>query len=167
MSSALVTASLIGLAGLVYATLLGYGIASAADVLNHTTVGTFFTLTVLLSHSMTLFYVIGRGKAVREAVTDGNLSPELTATTAAARKPVLLAAPIAILLTMGAAIAGAGVDTGMLPAGAHALFALAAIVGNMLALRREIAAMTATTRVVDEVNALLAGDSPPRATDGR
>lgn len=156
----MITASLIGLGGLVYATLLGYGIAASADVLNHTTVGTFFTLMVLLSHSMTMFYVIGRGKAVREAVADGNLSLELNTVVAAARKPVLLAAPIAILLTMGAAILGAGVDTGVLPAGVHALFALAAIVGNVLALRSEIAAMTATTRIVDEVNALLAGNPP-------
>ena len=112
MSAALITAILIGLGGLVYSAFLGYVAATSADVLTHTTLGIFFTLITLLAHSMAMFYLIGKGKAVREAVTEGNLSPDLYAAVARARKPVFSIATIAMLVTMTTAIIGGGVDSG-------------------------------------------------------
>ena len=159
MSAALITAILIGFGGLVYSAFLGYVAATSADVLRHTSLGIFFTLITLLAHSMTMFYLIGKGKAVREAVTEGNLSPDLYAAVARARKPVFSIATIAMLVTMTTAIVGGGVDTGALPAGVHALIALSAIVANGMALRTELAAMTASSRIVAEVDSLLAGDA--------
>jgi hypothetical protein len=53
------------------------------------------------------------------------------------------------------AILGASVDTGMLPAGIHAMAAYAAAVANFAALKSEIDALGASRRVVDEVNQLL------------
>ena len=158
MSAALITATIIGLGGLVYSAFLGYTIAASADLLTHTTLGIFFTLITLLAHSMTMFYLIGKGKAVREAVTEGNLSPDLYAAVARARKPVFSIASIAMLLTMVTAIVGGGVDTGTLPAGVHSLFALSAIVANWMALRTELSAMTSSSRIVAEVDAQLVGN---------
>ncbi len=159
MSAALITAILIGLGGLVYSAFLGFAAATSAELLTHTTLGLFFTLITLLAHSMTMFYLIGKGKAVREAVTEGNLSPELYAAVARARKPVFSIATIAMLVTMAAAIMGGGVDTGSLPAGVHSLLALTAIAVNGMALRTELVAMTTSSRIVAEVDALLAGDA--------
>ena len=61
-----------------------------------------------------------------------------------------------MLLTMTTAIFGGGVDTGVLPAGLHALLGLSAIAGNLYALRVEIGAMLASSEVVAEVDRLLA-----------
>jgi len=56
---------------------------------------------------------------------------------------------------MIAAILGASVDTHVLPPIVHAMIAYGAIVCNIAALRIEIAALTASSHIVDEVNALL------------
>jgi hypothetical protein len=53
---------------------------------------------------------------------------------------------------MVTAILGASVDTGVLPPIVHAMIAYAAIVANLAAARIEIAALTASSRIVDEVN---------------
>ena len=156
MSVALITATILGVGRLSYVTFLGYTVASSAEVLQHTTFGIFFTLIMLLTHSMTMFYLIGKGKAVREAAEEGGLSREYYLTVANVRKPVFGIAPIAMLLTMTTAIFGGGVDTGVLPAGLHALLGLSAIAGNLYALRVEIGAMLASSEVVAEVDRLLA-----------
>jgi hypothetical protein len=58
-------------------------------------------------------------------------------------------------VTMTTAILGASVDTGVLPPIVHAMIAYGAIACNLAALRTEIAALTESTRIVDEVNRLL------------
>ena len=147
---------MLGLGGLIFSAAVGFVAASSAEVSRHVSSGIFFTLITLLAHSMTMFYLIGKGKAVREAVTEGHLSPELYATVARARKPVFSIATVAMLLTMTTAIIGGGVDTGVLPAGIHSILAVSAIAANVMALRTEVGAMVSSSRVVAEVDALLA-----------
>jgi hypothetical protein len=71
---------------------------------------------------------------------------------ATARKPVFSIGTVAMAVTMVTAILGASVDTGVLPPIVHAMIAYAAIVANLAAARIEIAALTASSRIVDEVN---------------
>jgi len=157
VTAALITAILLGIAGLGYTALLGYTTTGSPDILRHATAGTFFTLIVLLAHSMTMFYLLGKGKAVREAAEEGQLSGDFYATVARARRPVFGIATLAMLVTMAAAILGAAVDTDVLPAGIHGLTGLTALLANGLALKTELAAMLSSSRVVNEVNALLGG----------
>ena len=156
MSAALITATVLGLGGLVYSGVLGFAAESSVEISRHASFGIFFTLIVLLAHSMTMFYLIGKGKAVREAATDGRLSPDFYATVARARKPVFSVGTLAMLLTMATAIVGGGVDVGSLPAGIHSVLALSAIAANVMAFRTEVSAMLESSRVVAEVDALLA-----------
>ena len=156
MSAALITASILSLVGLVVSFALGYLVAAPDDVLAHATLAIFVTLITLLGHSMTMFYLIGKGKAVREAVTEGNLSPELYATVVRARKPVFSISTVAMLLTMTTAIIGGGVDTGVLPTAIHSMLAVSAIATHVMALRAEVGAMVSSSRVVEEVDTLLA-----------
>jgi len=156
VSAALITATVLGLGGLIFSAGLGFVAASSVEISRHVSFGIFFTLITLLAHSMTMFYLIGKGKAVREAVTEGDLSPELYARVARARKPVFSIATVAMLATMVTAIIGGGVDTGALPVGIHSLLAVSAIAANVMALRTELEAMLASSRVVAEVDALLA-----------
>ena len=163
MSTALITVTVLGISGLGYCTVLGFSTASSADVLRHTSLGVFSTLITLLAHSMTMFYLIGKGKAVREAVAEGGLSPELYRVVAKVRRPVFSTATVAMALTMVTEIIGGGVDTGVIPAGVHSVLALSALAGNLVALRTEAVAMLSIARIVAEVDQQLAEQATTQA----
>lgn len=155
MSVALITGIALGIVGIAYSTVLGFTTEHTADILRHTSIGIFSTLITLLGHSMTMFYLIGKGKAVREAAREGGLSPEFHRAVARARRPVFSMATVAMVLVMGTAIFGGGVDTDFIPAGVHSLLAVSALVANLMALRTELVAMISIARTVAEVDQLL------------
>jgi len=154
VAQALLTAVFIGLIGLVTTTVLGLG---GADVSRHISYGIFSTLVTLLAHSMMMFYLIGKGKAVKDAMAEHSLTGDYFRRIALARKPVFSIGTLAMAITMIAAIMGAGVDTGTLPPMVHAIMAYGGIACNLAAVRIEIDAIRESSRVVDEVNHLLLG----------
>ena len=149
LAQALLTSVLIGLAGLVAAAVFGL---QATDVARHISVGIFSTMVTLLAHSMMMFYLIGKGKAVKDAMAEHRVAGDYYRRIAAARKPVFSIATLAMAVTMVAAIMGASVDTGVLPPIVHAMIAYGAIACNVAALRIEISALSASSGIVDEVN---------------
>ncbi len=152
MSAALITATIISLVGLVFSFALGYTASTADEVFRHASLAFFFTMITLLAHSMTMFYLIGKGRAIRDAVTEGGLTTDAGARVSALRRPVFTLATVAIALTMATAIFGGGVDTGVIPGGVHAMLAVLAIVANVVALRAIVDAFNKSARIVDEVN---------------
>ena len=149
MAQALLTAVFIGLAGLVITTVFGL---RGTDVSRHISYGIFSTLIMLLAHSMMMFYLIGKGKAVKDAMAEHSVAGDYYRRIAVARKPVFSIATLAMAVTMVAAIMGASVDTGVLPPIVHAMIAYGAIACNVAAVKIELAALLASTRIVDEVN---------------
>jgi len=152
MAQALVSAVGIGLVGLVAAVVYGL---SGTDVSRHISFGIFSTMVTLLSHSMMMVYLIGKGKAVKDAMAEGGLSGDQYRRIATLRKPVFSVGTYAMLATMAAAILGASVDTKVLPPIVHGMIAYGAIACNLAAIKVEIAALTESARIVDEVNGLL------------
>ncbi len=152
MTAALITATALGIGGLGYCTVLGFVASMPADVARHVSFGIFFTLITLLAHSMTMFYLIGKGKAIREAATEAGLPDELHLAVARARRPVFSHGMLAMALTMLAAILGGGVDTGVLPAGIHSSIALLAVVSNLYLFKVELLALTTAVESTAEVN---------------
>jgi hypothetical protein len=122
---------------------------------SHVGVAVFATMLNLLAHSFMMFYLIGKGKAVREAVTEAGLEGDYYRRVARLRAPVFSRATLAMALLMAAAIIGASVDVRVLPSWPHALLAAAALAAQVYTLITEIAALTGTARVVDEVNAAI------------
>jgi hypothetical protein len=149
VAQALLTAVLISLGGLVTAAVFGL---QATDVGRHISVGIFSTMVTLLAHSMMMFYLIGKGKAVKDAMVEHSVVGDYYRRIAAARKPVFSIATLAMAVTMVAAIMGASVDTGVLPPIAHAMIAYGAIACNVAAVKTEISALSASSGIVDEVN---------------
>ena len=149
MAQALLTAVFIGLAGLVTTTVLGL---RGTDISRHVSYGIFSTLVTLLAHSMMMFYLIGKGKAVKVAMAEHSVTGDYYRRIAVARKPVFLVATVAMAATMVAAIMGASVDTGVLPPAVHAAIAYGAILGNLAAIKTEITALLESSRIVAEVN---------------
>ena len=109
----------------------------------------------LLAHSMMMFYLIGKGKAVKDAMAESNVAGDYYRRIAAARKPVFSIATLAMAVTMTTAILGASVDTHVLPPIVHAMIAYGAIACNLAAVRIELSALSTSSRIVDEVNRLL------------
>jgi hypothetical protein len=149
VAQALLTAVFIGLVGLVTTTVLGL---RGTDISRHISYGIFSTLVTLLAHSMMMFYLIGKGKAVKDAMAEHSVTGDYYRRIAVARKPVFLVATAAMAATMVAAIMGASVDTGVLPPLVHASIAYGAILGNLAAIKIEIAALLESSRIVTEVN---------------
>jgi hypothetical protein len=152
VAQALLTAVGIGIAGLVWAAVYGL---RGVDLARHISFGLFSTLVTLLAHSMMMFYLIGKGKAVKDAMAEGNLTGDYYGRIAAARKPVFSIGTFAMAITIVAALLGASVDTGLLPPMVHGTIAYGAIACNLAAAKIEIDALMASSRVVDEVNRLL------------
>jgi hypothetical protein len=152
VAQALLTAVLVGLGGLIATVVLGL---RGADIARHVSFGIFSTFITLLAHSMMMFYLIGKGKAVKDAMAEHGVAGDYYRRIAAARKPVFSIATFAMALTMAAAILGASVDTGVLPPIVHGTIAYGAVACNLAALKIEIDALTASTRIVDELNRLL------------
>jgi len=152
MAQALLTAVGIGLIGLL--TTAFFGLAGT-DVARHISFGIFSTMITLLAHSMMMFYLIGKGKAVKDAMAEGHLTGDHYRRIAAARKPVFSIGTFAMTITIVTALIGASVDTGVLPPMVHAMIAYGAIACNRAAVKIEIAALSASSRIVDEVNHLL------------
>src|SRR5215467_7621992 len=101
MAQALLSAVGIGLLGLGATAVFGlWGI----DVSRHISFGIFSTLVILLSHSMMMFYLIGKGKAVKDAMAEHNVTGDYYRRIAVARKPVFSVATFAMAATMIAAI---------------------------------------------------------------
>jgi len=101
---------------------------------------------------MTMFYLIGKVKAIKDAVIEGGLETDAVARVSALRGPVFKLASMAMGLTMLTAILGGGVDTRVIPSGVHALLAIMAVAANFLALRAIVDALSASGKIVDEVN---------------
>ena len=81
MSQALLTAVGLGFLGLVVAAVVGLTAADGAAVTRHISYGFFSSLITLLAHSMMMFYLIGKGKAVKEAMVEGGFGRSTTRTT--------------------------------------------------------------------------------------
>ena len=155
MSAALITGTSLATVGLIVTFVLGFTAESSAEVLQHTTVSVFFTLVTLLAHSMTMFYLIGKGRAIREAVADGGLSRQFVVDISRVRRPVFSMGTLAMAATMATAIIGGGVDTRVIPVGVHTALAVLSVLTNVVAVRAEVVAVLSSSRIVAEVNRLL------------
>ena len=152
MAQALLTAVALGTLGLGATAVFGL---LGTDLSRHITIGIFSTMITLLAHSMMMFYLIGKGKAVKDAMAEGGLTGDYFRRIAIARKPVFSIGTVAMAVTMATAILGASVDTGVLPPIVHGMIAYAAITANLAAAKIEIDALGESSRVVSEVNRLL------------
>jgi len=149
VAPALLTGVFLGLTGLVTTAFFGL---RGTDVARHISYGIFSTLVTLFAHSMMMFYLIGKGKSVKDAMAEHSVTGDYYRRISAARKPVFSIGTMAMAITMITALLGASVDTGVMPPMVHAMIAYGAIVCNLAAVKVEIDALIQSRRIVDEVN---------------
>jgi hypothetical protein len=154
MAAALVTLTALSIAGIAAAFAVAFA-PDQASTSRHVFFGVFGTMLNLLAHSLMMFYLLGKGKAVREAVAEGALGGDYVQRIARLRAPVFSRATIAMALTMAGGILGASVDVRVIPAWPHAVLAGAGILAQLHAFYTEVLALSGSARIVDEVNARL------------
>ena len=154
MAAALVTLTALSILGIGASFAIAF-LAGPGSASTHVLLGVFGTMLNLLAHSFMMFYLIGKGKAVKDAMAEAGIAGDYVLRISRLRTPVFSRATMAMALTMTAGIMGASVDVRVMPSWPHAIVAGAALAYQIYAFRTELAALKGSARVVDEVNARL------------
>lgn len=157
MAQALVTLLLISWIGLVVVLGLGYaGLWGLVEPAWHVTVAIPSFLLGTLGHAMTMFYFIGTGKVVREAVQEAAPAGDWLARTREFKQHVFPAAMWAIGFIMVTSILGGAVDTGHLPGWVHGLLGIGAVVVGARAVVFEIVCISSNLDLMRRLDVALA-----------
>lgn len=154
MGRSLLILGALATAGMAVAAVLGYGLDGSADpaLTGHLLASLASTLMLVFSHCWILLYLLGTGRAVRDAVKEFHLEPEVIAASRALRRrsiPLLLLAAGLVMATFFLGIAGA---SGVAPMGAHhALFFLSLAVQG-IALWVEGRALAANEKLLTDID---------------
>ena len=119
MGRALLTVGAMATLGLIATGILGYLVADVGSAGLHVLIALATCLLLLFSHCWIMFYLIGTGKAIKQAVADEKLSPDLVEETKELKNRSYPSLMLAMVLAMATFILGGGVDTGTIPAWFH------------------------------------------------
>ena len=122
----------------------------------HVLVALASCLLLLFSHCWIMFYLIGTGKAIKEAVNENGLDPSLIEDTKRFKNRSYPSLMLAMGLAMATFILGGGAATGTLPVWIHhALFWAALLVqGRTLWIEKSV--LEANERLMADVDRRLA-----------
>jgi 4-hydroxybenzoate polyprenyltransferase len=152
MGRALLVVGWVSTLGFAAAGVAGYGAAGTATFQLHLLLALVSTLLLLFSHCWILFYLIGTGKAIKEAVAENGLEPELVAATRRFKQRSSGWGMLAMLLAMATMVLGGGVLAGAVPRWLHhALFYVAALV-QVVTLVREHAVLAANDSLMASID---------------
>lgn len=125
MGRALLIVGAMATLGLIASAVLGYGLDSpvGTEMSRHVLVALASSLLLLFSHCWIMFYLIGTGKAIKEAVAEHSLEPGLIEETKRFKNRSYPTLMLAMGLAMATFILGGGAATNSLPVWVHhALF---------------------------------------------
>ena len=161
MGRALLVVGFVATLGVAATAVLGYYLASPGDALMrfHVLVALASVLLLLFSHCWIMFYLIGTGKAIKEAVLAHGLGAEGAAAIEETKRfknesyPALL---LAIGLAMATFILGGGASTGALPTLIHHALFYATLAAQLRALYLEKRALDDNERLMARLDRTLA-----------
>ena len=183
MPQILFTLILLDAAALGYAFILGLGLGDAASISHHLLAGMLAAILILFTHVLIIFYLIGTGMDIREAVEgDEDQAKKYIPLTRRLKKRVFPWACFAILLIIVAALLGAEVHSRLIPGrgagpGAeialrqvggwwiHLAFVLLATGVNLAAFTVEFMAVSSNRKAIEEIN--FAAEEEPAAETGK
>jgi hypothetical protein len=161
MGRALLAVGVIATLGLIATAVLGYLLPGSADpaVPRHVLAALVASLLLLFSHCWILLYLIGTGRAIRQAIREFGVEASLAAEAGRLRRGVL---PW-LLLAAGTALAtfflGAAAITGAASAVAHHILFYVTLVAQAVALWIEGRGLAANERLLGDIDQRL-GMSP-------
>ena len=167
MPQILLTLILFDAAAIVYAFVLGLDLGDAVPVSDHLLAGMLASFLLIFTHVLIIFYLIGTGIDIREAVEADEVHAKKYITlTRRLKKRVFPWACFSILLIIVAALLGAEVHSRLIsvPTGGslplrqvggwwfHLVFVLLALGVNSIALVVEFRAVSLNRRAIEEIN---------------
>lgn len=149
MGRALLVVGWLATAGLVATAVLGY-VGSGDPELNqqHVLLALASALLLLFSHCWIMFYLIGTGKAIKEAVKEYGLDAAAVEETKRFKNESYPALMLAMGLAMATFILGGGAATGSLPPLVHHVLFWATLLAQGRALWREQRVLDANERLM-------------------
>jgi hypothetical protein len=170
MGRALLIVGLMATLGVIASAAMGYLLSSPADagMPRHVLVGLASSLLLLFSHCWIMFYLIGTGKAIKEAVKENGLEQEVADVIIEETKRFKNESYPSLMLAMGLVMAtfilGGGVATGSVPTWIHHALFYAAVLVQAYSLRIEWRVLGENERLMVDVDRRLAtAASPARA----
>jgi len=162
MGRALLVIGLMATLGLVAAGAFGYALAGPADpgLQRHVLLGLAGALLLLFAHCWIMFYLIGTGRAIKDAVKEHGLDPDLVEQTKAFKNQSYPMLMLAIGLAMATFILGGGVATGAVPNWVHHGLFYAMLLAQGRALQLEHRVLDGNERLMADINRRLASGSP-------
>jgi 4-hydroxybenzoate polyprenyltransferase len=155
MGRALLMVGALATLGLLVTGILGYAIPEPFETENlssHLLLAVFTSLLLLFSHCWILFYLIGTGKAIKEAVAEHGLEQEIAERTKAFKtrsNPWLM---LAMMLAMATFVIGGGVATEAIPSWVHHALFFVTAVAQVWALRIEFEVLSENERLMKSVD---------------
>ena len=134
MAVALMTVTLLANVGLWFAAFSGHFrlAQGAGSETYHFVTGLFAAFLAVFAHCMSMFYFIGTGKVIREAVAEHHLDPGYNTETRAFKTRYFPVASLTITATMATPILGGAVHAGRMASSAHLAAAVTALALNIL-----------------------------------
>jgi hypothetical protein len=157
MGRALLIIGFMATLGLAATAALGYSLHGPADehLRIHVLLALATSLLLLFAHCWIMFYLIGTGRAIKDAVNENGLDPQFIEDTKRFKNrsyPMLM---LALGLAMATFILGGAVATGTLRWLHHALF-YATLLAQARALQLEWQVLTENERLMTNINRQLA-----------
>ena len=149
MAQFLLITTLLSMAGIIATAVAGF-LASPGHAAQHILMALGTVVIGLFSQSMTMFFVIGTGKQLKDGAKGGPYETEVRKSTRELAMRVSPAATYAMLLLMVLFITGGGVATRKTPVWLHLTLAIATLVLYARAYWIEIRAMERNARLMDE-----------------
>jgi len=159
MGRALLIVGAMATLGLAAAAVLGYMLQGPVgpEMSRHVLVALASCLLLLFSHCWIMFYLIGTGKAIKEAVNEHKLDPELIEETKRYKNRSYPSLMLAMALAMATFILGGGAATGVLPVWVHHVLFWATLVAQGRTLWIEKGVLEANERLMADIDRRLIG----------
>ena len=162
MGRALLIVGAMSTLGLIAAAVAGYTLNGPVDATNmprHVLIALASSLLLLFSHCWIMFYLIGTGKAIKDAVRENGLDPSIIEETKRFKNESYPSLMLAMALVMATFIVGGGVATGSIPRWIHHVLFYLAAASQFYALWKERRALTENERLMESVDRRLV--APP------
>ena len=164
MGRALLIVGAMATLGLAAAAVLGYFFIQGPigsemykeEMSRHVLLALFSCLLLLFSHCWIMFYLIGTGKAIKEAVNEHKLDPDLIEETKRYKNRSYPPLMLAMGLAMATFILGGGAATGTLPVWIHHVLFWAALAAQVRTLWIEKGVLDANEKLMADIDRRLA-----------
>lgn len=166
MGRALLIVGAMATLGVVASAVVGYLVGSPTDphdpyITRHVLVALVSSLLLLFSHCWIMFYLIGTGKAIKDAVREHGLDPAFAEETKRFKNASYPWLMLALALVMATFVLGGGVYMGSLPSWLHSVLFYVAVPAQGYALWIEQRVLTDNERLMADVDRRLAAASMP------